>query len=352
MAQLPEVLEWYSLTSMINEMKSPQAFLRNLLFSDVESQPTENIVYSVMEGRRNVAPFVKKNSQAIMSGGYTEKEITITPPNIRLKRPVEAADVIFRRHAGDSIFVGEGNAESARDREVARQVQRLEDEIANAEEYLCSLAIQGEIAYSTADEDHFTITFPKPAGNTITLTDFWDQTGDVAETVMTARRQMHDEVSLQPTHCILGEEAADTFIKSASARALLDIRNLQVGAMDLTSGIGGVGSPLQGAMFLGSVFGIQFWAYHPSVYVNGSATALIRAKYAEFVHAGPAARNTLYYGAISDLDALDQRLLSARRFSKSWIQPDPSVLQLLVASRPLPVPRRPGSIVSVKVVSG
>jgi hypothetical protein len=337
---------------MVNEMKTPQAFLKNLLFSDTEEQGGENIVYGVIEGGRNVAPFVKKNGQAVMSGGYTEKEITVGPPNIRIKRPIEAADVIFRRHAADTIFISSGNAEAARDREVARQMQRLNDEVANAEEYLCSMAIQGTIDYTDADNDHFQITFPKSVGNTITLSDFWDQTGDCAETVMTVRMRMHDQVSLQPTHCILGSEAAVSFIKNASVRSLLDVRNLNIGKLDLTSGIAGADSMLQGAMYLGAIFGIQFWSYHPQVTVNGVATDLIRPKYAEFVHASPMAQNKLYYGAISDLDALDNKLLAARRFSKSKVQWDPSILEILIASRPLPVPRRPDSIVSVKVVSG
>ena len=41
----PEILEWYSLTAMVNEMKSQQAFIRNLLFGDVRTYDTENIVY-------------------------------------------------------------------------------------------------------------------------------------------------------------------------------------------------------------------------------------------------------------------------------------------------------------------
>jgi hypothetical protein len=174
MAQLPEILEWYSLTPMVNEMKSPRTFLRDGFFGDVETQTTENIVFSVLEGGRETAPFVKRDGEAIMAGGYDEKEYTIGAPNIRIKRPLEASDLIFRRHAGDVIFADGGTVEAAAEREIARQLQRLNELIDNAEEYLCALAIRGTISYTAADEANFTITYPKPTANTVTLTNFWD----------------------------------------------------------------------------------------------------------------------------------------------------------------------------------
>lgn len=352
MAQLPEILEWFSLTAMANNMKAPQSFIKNLLFGNVRSYSTENIVYAVLSGGREVAPFVQKNGEAIMAGGYTEAEKTVSPANIRIKRPLEAADLIFRRHAGDVVFADGADVQQAAAREVARQMQRLEDLVSNAEEYLCAQAIRGVISYTAADESVFTITLEKSGGNTITLTDFWDQTGDVAETIMTARKRMHRQVSLQPTDIILGEEAATAFIKSSSVKELLDLRNTAFGMLDLTNGIGASG-PLQGAMPLGSVGGIRVWAYFPSVTLpDGTDYPLVRTKYAEFVHNGPMAMNEMAYGAISDLDALDGGLLSGRRFSKSWRLPDPSVQQVLIASRPLPIMKRPDSVVSVKVVSG
>jgi hypothetical protein len=60
----------------------------------------------------------------------------------------------------------------------------------------------------------------------------------------------------------------------------------------------------------------------------------------------------MYYGAIPDLKALQGRLFRGKRFSKSWEQEDPSVMWQLLHSRPLPVTRRPDSMVSMKVVSG
>lgn len=345
---LPEILEWHSLTPMVNEMKSSRSFLRDMFFSDTETLTTENIVFPVLTGEREVAPFVSRNSEAIMAGGYGEKEYNVSAPNIRVKRPLEAADLIFRRHAGDVVFVDGGDVKAAAEREVARQLMRLNQLVDNAEEYMCALAIRGTISYTSADEANFTITYPKPGGNNITLTDFWD---GVSATPLADLRMvkgvMHDEVSLNPTDAIMGADAADAFLASDEVRALLDQRNVNAGALNLSADY-----DAQGAMLLGTFGGIRWWSYPSSVSINGVSTDLIRPKYVEFLHRSPASEMKLYYAAISDLDALDAGLLASKRFSKSWRQPDPSVQQILLTSRPLPVLRRPGAVVSVKVISG
>lgn len=349
--QFPELLEWFTLTEAVNEMRAPRAFLKNLLFSSTRELPTENVLFSVLSGDNETAPFVRKNGEAIMAGGYSEEEQQVSPPNIRIKRPLEAADLIFRRHAGDPVFVaGGGDLRTFAEREVTRQLQRLNDLVANSEEWLCAMAIRGQIAYTAADQSHFQITFPKPAGNTVDLGagNYWDEsTSEPPLDVIDVRQVMHDAVRLQPTVAVLGSEAVAAFLSNKSIQASQDIRRLVSGETDITRELQD-----NGAIFLGRWAGVDWWGYTASVIHQGSSVPLIRAKYAEFIHTGPAAENVLYYGAIADLDALDAGLVVARRFSKSWRQQDPSVQQVLVASRPLPVPRRPGSVVSVKVVSG
>lgn len=345
---LPEILEWYSLTDMVNEFKSPASFLRNLVFRQDRVLATENIVYRLTEKERVVAPFVEKGHEAIMSGGYSESEVNFTAPNIRIKRPLEAVDLLFRRHAGDVIFADGGTQSEAAAREVALQLQALNDEVANAEEWLAAMAIQGTITYSTPDEASYTISMNKPGGNTIVLSTFWDQASPTPlADVLLAKRTMHDAVQLNPMVGILGEEAADEFVSNAEIRALLDPRRLESGSMLINQDINEVG-----AMYLGSFMGIEWWAYTRELEVAGSSVPLVRPKYVEFLNVSPAAQHVMFYGGIADLDANDQGTIATRRFSKSWRTPDPSSQQILVASRPLPIMRRPGASVSMKVVSG
>lgn len=350
MAPLPKILEWYSLTEMVNEFDTPAAFLKNLVFSSHRALPTENIVYRLQEKGRNVAPFVEKCSEAIMSGGYSEREVNFTAPNIRIKRPLDACDLIFRRHAGDFVFAGgAGDIQSAADREVALQLQALNDEVANAEEWLAAQAIRGQIDYVVDNGAAYTINMGKPAGNTIDLGagNYWDGAGSTPlQDIKAASRVMHDEVSLNPMVAILGQEACDVFLSNQEIRDLLDVRRMRTGTLDLTSQL-----DEQGALPLGSLFGIDWWYYGREVSVGGTSEQLIRSKYVEFLNVSPSARNTMFYAAIPDLDALETGRFVGERFSKSWRQPDPSQQQILVHSRPLPVMQRPASSVSMRIVS-
>lgn len=347
MAPLPEILEWYSLTDMVNEFKAPNSFLVNLVFGQKRVLTTENIVYRIQRKNRKIAPFVEKGHESLLSGGYSEEEVNFTAPNIRIRRPLEACELLFRRHAGDAIFADGSTQTQAAAREVALQLQALNDEVANAEEWLAAQAIQGTITYSTPDEAAYTINMNKPAANTIVLSTFWDATTPTPIVdIMTVRRRMHDEVNLNPMVGILGADAADEFVQMDAIRTLLDPRRLDSGSMTLTQDIQD-----SGALFLGSFMGIEWWAYTRQVEVAGASVDLVRPNFVEFLNLSPSAQHILYYAGIADLDANETGTIATQRFSKSWRLPDPSVQQIMVSSRPLPIMRRPGSSVSLQVLA-
>jgi hypothetical protein len=347
-AETIELLHWSSLTPAVNEIKSPNKFLRDLLFSSVEEKQTEKIELSVWTGAREIAPFVKKNGEAVMVDGYGEKFHQVEAPNIRIKRVIHPHQLISERRPGTVIFPSRQEQASAMDTYVAMQAQRLSDLATNAEEYLCALAIQGTITYSVDEQEFFTITYPKPAGNNVTLTTFWDDADstlpELEKDFHTAKKLISDEVGLVPTDCILGQAATLAFLKVVKTQQLLNMLHLDAGSITLQNQF-----REDGAILLGVFSGIRIWSYPRQVSVNGTLTDLVRSKYAEFVCALPAAQNVLYYGAIADDDALEGGTFVTRRFAKSWKQPDPSQRFMLLHTRPLPCPRRPGSIVSMQV---
>ncbi len=346
------VLHWASLTPAVNEIKSPGRFVQKLLFARREAQPTEKIELSVWLGSREVAPFIRKHGEAVMVDGYGERFDTLEAPCIRLKRPIQPHKVINERRPGTVIFPKKGEQLGAMGNYMALQSARMADMITNAEEYMSCLALRGQISYSVEDEEVFTVTYPKPAGNNVTLTTFWDDPDptepDLEIDFYTAKEQISDEVGLVPTDVILGSEAVIAFLTVMKAQDnLMNKLNVDQGRITLQEQFSE-----DGAIYLGVFCGIRVWAYPREVSVNGVSTPLIRAKYAEFVCATPAAENVIYYGAIADDDALEGGLFQTERFAKTFKTPDPSQRFLLVHTCPLPCTRRPGSILSMKVCSG
>lgn len=358
MAETRDVLSWASMTAMVNEVKTPHRFLRDMLFADAEPKATETLEIGVLIGDRVVAPFVRRGAEAIEVTPFQEKIYNVTAPNIRIKRHLEASELLFTRRVGHVIHAEAGDILDAGQEHVARNSLRLVQVVDEAEEYLCAQAIRGAISYSVEGEEAFSITFPRTSSHNVTLTNFWNgMASNVELDFRTALQLVADDTGLSVTDVILGAEATNSFLSNAQvtgAGGLLDIRSVTAGSLDLSQGV-----RMDGSIYLGMFRGVRVWSYTRSTNVPDSpgmgstaAFPLIRSKYAEFVVADPAAENVMYYGAIPDLKALQGRLFQGRRFSKSWEQEDPSVMWQLLHSRPLPVTRRPDSMVSMKVVSG
>lgn len=351
MASTIEVLSYSSLSTAVDERKAPNRFLSRLLFSSVETLHTETVELSIITRGRKIAPFVRKNGSALLHGSYGKTFMTIDAPNIRLKRPFTPSELLFDRQPGNVIFASEDDQASALEMHVARDIACMDDDIVNAEEWMASQIIgPAVIAYEVADEEVFSVTRPKPAGNTITLAgdDVWNNADPTLpqpyRDFHLVKRVLSQEVALAPTDAIMGEDAAESFMRLNATQQFMDQRNLTPGMVDFTTQFSE-----DGAIFLGTFCGVRCWEYSRSASLNGTDTPMIRANFVEFVCATPAAQNVLYYGAIPDMKTLRGRMWKGRRFSKSWEVEDPSAMMALEHSRPLPWMKRAGSSVSMQV---
>jgi len=348
MAETKDITGWAALTSLVNELKSPNQFIRRLVFSNEDLVAAETFEVPILIGDRVVSPFARRTGEAIEITPYTEKRLNVTTSHVRVKRHLNPAELILDRQIGGAIFVDEGDVLDGAEREISRTSQRLNDVVTEAEEYLCAQALRGSITYEVDEEEAFEVVFPRSSSHDVTLTDFWDlASGNPSDDFLTAKQLVSDDVGLGLTHVLLGSEATTAFLNSDGVRALLDTQNISAGQVTFNEQFNADGS-----IFLGNFSGLAVWSYSRKTTVAGASYDLVRPKYAEFVSVLPEAENTMYFGPISDITALEGRAIRRRRFSKSWVQEDPSVWWQLVTSRPLPVPRRPDSMVSMKVVSG
>ncbi len=335
-------------------IKAPNQFLKKLLYSNEVPLSTEDIEIGLITGGRTIAPFIRKNGEAIMVGGLSGSYQTVAAPNIRLKRPFTPSDLLFGRQPGTVIFSpGDDYQLTALQQHIARDLQYVENMIVNAEEYLSAMALQGAISYEVADQEVFSITFPRSSDNNVTPTIFWDAadptTVNLPEYFYTAKKLLADSEGLGVTDAIFGSEAAAAFRKLAATGKIptLDIRNISAGQVTFLEQFRD-----DGVLYMGNYNGVNLWEYSRTADLNGTPTSLIRPKYVEFISTSPASERVMYYGAIPDMDAIEGRKFQGKRFSKSWKENDPSVQMFLVHSRPLPVPRKPNATVSMKVVSG
>lgn len=348
-AETIDVLTWSSLTGVVNEIKSPNSFLQKLIFGAHESKETERLELGVLRRGRKMAPFVRKNGMALEMAGGSQEFQMVRPPKIRVKTHLEPSELMDNRRPGYSIFPAGGDLASAAEQEVARKAAVLSDGIAESTEYLCAQALRGTLSYSADEEEVFQITYPVPAGNSYTLTTKWDDADAlVSQDFMDAQQIASDEVGLGLSDVIMGQDAARAFMANEEVRFLLTSpRDMNAGALNLAAQFRD-----DGAVLLGEFCGVRCWRYgRATVLPDGTDYQLIEDKKVHFLALSPAAENRMYFGPIHDLDALQGRQFVGERFAKQWIQPDPSVMWMLVESNPLPWPRRPGSMVHVQVLA-
>jgi len=343
-------LTWTSMSDTLNLRKRPGLFLSNILGIDEETLPTETVEINTIRGERDIAPFVRVGAEAIMVAGLGSEGYVIKAPNIRIKRPFSPGEHLFNRRPGEIVYpTNQGQVISAIEKRIADDLAYMDDMIVNAEEWMAAMALRGAISYSVADDEVFTITIPRAAAHSVTPSVFWDGTPGNITAIANIRAiiSLVAENGQGITDAIMGSEAEAWFYKLPEMLSTINLNSgIKAGGIDLTQG-----PRADGAIFLGRWLGINWWSYPRKLRLNGSAIDLIRPKYVEFISAGQGGWKR-YYGAIPDMDALEGRKMQAKRFAKSWKQPDPSALMALVQSRPLVYPRVVDSTVSYKAISG
>lgn len=356
MSSITNVSNWSYLTGLVNEIRTPNTAVRDLLFNDEQTLLTETVEITTLNKAREMAPFVRKNGEALMVGGYTSTVGVVSAPNIRLKKPYVPSDVFIRRPGNVDVYANNagGQIVSGFNEHILRELGIINGMVDATEEWLCCQALQGTISYSVADQEVFTITFPRDAASIIDLTStlYWDQADptlvQLYANIISAKR-VAAEYGIILTDALMGSTASAALIKL--------IAQLKIPVLSNLNQIAGGSATLEanfsakGFLFVGQIGGIRFWEYARTQLLNGVAQNLIRPKWVEWVSVGnnTEAGRSLKFGAIADWKALGEGKLASRRFAKTWDVEDPSSRMYLVAGRPLPICARKGATVSMQV---
>ena len=353
-AQLVAELEWQSLTATINEIKSPNRFLQDLLFRERNTHSTQTLEIGRWTGGRKMVPFVKVGAQAFPVQGVGKAFTTVKAPNIRIKISFVPSPLLFGRQPGTTVFVRRGEETiSAVQQHIAKDMQYMADQITNREEWMCAQALTGVISYSGADDleaEAFEFDYSRDAAHSVVLAgaDKWDSgTEDIAGDVRAVKRLVMEAVGLTLTDAICGTTAATAFLNSAKVLAILERRNPEGDGPQI---LGGQVRP-DGAYFMGRIFGINWWEYARTVDdYAGNTVKMVADGLCHFVTQSGDAGQSIEYAAIPDWDAAEDGLLQSQRFSKSWVEKDPSAVIALAHSRPFVLLARPEAMVSYTVV--
>lgn len=346
------MLSWAYQTSVLSNIKPKSSFLKQLFFGGrSESLPTEVAELSYLEGHTEMAPFVEVNAEATAVKGNSVRFANVSTPNIRIKRPMEAYNVFLRRLPGTGIFISSGDVvQAARAAAIAEDMQTMSDMIERREEWMVAQMLNGrtsgyiELSYSSGEKANWKVSIPRDSTMVATVTTSW-ATGNIENDIHLAKKAMARYQQLTPNVCVLGSNASYLFRTNSTVRATLDTKNVSSGALDLTTQF-----DRSGVIYIGRFCGIEFYEYAAQYTADGTlaATDFISADHAIFLNT-TANESKFLYGAIPDHGAFEQGSFVGQRFSKTWMENDPSVYVQLLQSRPMPMIRRPGAIYSLDV---
>lgn len=345
-----DLFELRTMLAAVERMPRPRRFLTATFFG---AQPivatTEHIDIDIIKGNRRMAPFVLPNRPGTVVGRTGSTLRSYRPAYVKPKLETRAGHLMVRQPS-EHIYSARTPLDRAGE-QLGRDMQDLDDRISRREEWMIARALTTGQVPIIGDGINDLIDYQMDAENLVTESTLWTAEGaDPIADLRKYKRRATKKSGRTANACVMSEEAADAFLDNAKVREKLNTRRVDLGMI----------RPEQlpdGVTYLGYLNdpGLDLYAYdewftpdgeeddsgledEPMIPVGGLIV-------------GPTtSRNSMLYGAIQDVEAIEGGLFDVDRYPKSWTEKDPGVRWLMMQSAPIPGFHEPDAFVYAKVV--
>jgi hypothetical protein len=333
------------LTAVLQSLLGNPQFILDRFFPNTQSEPSEQIHFDVIQGKRRVAPFVSPlvEGQVVASQGFNTN--TFTPAYIKDKRVFDMNRPL-KRSPGEQI----GGTMSPADRQRYLIAFDMQDQLAMMRRRLEVMA--GEVlatGKSTITGDKYptqVVDFGRLNTHTFDISGStpWTTTGSgPLDNLQDWAQIVLEDVGVFPNDVLMDVTTWKIFRANDVIQQRLNIYRT-IGALPTMAMAAQVE---EGGVFMGTVDGFNIFVYS-GWYIDpadGTQKSILPAK--TVIMASPAMMGVQAFGAIRDEEV---GLQATPYFVKSWIQFDPSVRYIMLQSAPLIVPFRPDASLAVKVL--
>jgi len=348
---MPPQLETFStitLTESVNKIQVPKGFVRDKIFGKrKKNHVTKVIQVDVRIGDKKLAPFVHRGDPAKVVDKTKKETQFVQPPHIRMKKPLDAEDLKHERGVGQPVYVGDTTKKTSYAKQrVAEEQQDMKWKAERRLEWMCLQALFGSMTYvDTAIGLEFSIDYLMPAANKIILTGnaLWSDSANATPiaNIKAWKVKVQEATGFDPTMAIMRHEVATALLNTDEVKDKLNNRRIVNGSIDTTKM-----SDDYGVTYLGNLEGVDLFEYN-NTYDDASGNSQNMLGADKFVLLSPSADFRLHYAVVEDLEAGS---FAMDYFSKAWYEKDPSVLNILLESNPLPVPHQPEAIINATVL--
>ena len=319
------------LTGAINSLITPSQFLLSRYFGMIQTEDSEEIHFDVIDKTRRLAPFVSPvvAGKLVESQGHTTK--TFKPAYLKPKGVFDSSRP-FKRAAGEQL----GGVLSPLQRQGRLINQDLTDHSEQIDRRLEVMAAEalrtGAVTVTGTDYPTQNVNFGRKVTLSVTLAGaaLWSDAGvDPLDDL-----QDWSQIALQESGAMLRDlimtvDVWKVFRKKQSVKDQLD-RNRGNSTLVTDAQIA------EGGVYMGQVEGFNIFVY-AGWYLDDAGVEQPILPAGTVLLAGAQIEGVQAFGAIKDEEAGFQAI---PKYSKSWVEKDPSVRYLLTQSAPLVVPTR------------
>lgn len=318
------------LTLRVNNNLPPKRFLST--FFRTLTHNTKDVMIDFVEGSQTLAPFIRDGEAATISnrGGFSTRSVHCY--DIAIKRITTAFDCL-KRMPGEAPAVANAISPNVRASNlVAMDLADLIGKVNRTTEKCVSDALFNGVVNITDVNGNVidTINLGAKATHNDTTSKGWATSNykGIVKDIDEAAVLIAQDSGLTATDVILGSAAANAAMQNDHFLKLLDTKNLNAGAVELTTKLQG-----NGARLLGMVNGMRVWRYDEIFKdASGNVNSIVPANKVLVLSADLAA--TLHYGVTGDIE---NGFFEGVSSASTWYEKDPSAQWLRVRSAPLPV---------------
>ena len=332
-----------TLFGKVELIRRPKSFLLDTLFPTIQEFETETIDFDIIEGGRELAPFVRPDvpGKPIRTGGYQTK--SFRPAYVKPKETIKPGRAMKRR-AGEPYNGAMSNAA----RLEALTLDTLDEQrksIILRKEWMAAQALDaGQVTVTGEDYPTQIVDFTRDPALTVALTGSaaWGSAGvKVLDSIEDNAAIVQEKSGSAPSIVIMDPFAWKLARADQDFFNLLDNRRQATGQMEL----GPVAlSDETGARYAGSVGDFDFYIYQQTYKVDGVPTKMIPDN--TVFLSGPALQGVQAHGAIQDTKL---GLVALEYAPKVWDEDDPSARVAMTQSAPLVVPANVNHSMRIRV---
>jgi len=326
------------LTGTIEKRKVVPSLFKDLFFKRRPPSRASKFDLEIISGGKTLVPFVTPVEGGTLVSKRAREMKTVTAPRMRPKVHYTAPELLEVPEPGASPILKPGVTEGEIKRSVAGDLQDIKDDCELTTEYMCAQALCGGKITVNQDNIQFEIDYQMPAAHQIVLGAgaMWNDSGvDPSKTINMASDLIIDEMGMAPNVMVCGKNAANAFKRNPFVEGDMDKRDFNIGEL----------APRVGQLRFGHYEGLDCFRYG-GTYTDGAGN-VSTMMHPDYVLIGVTdADAVIEYGLPADLECSGP----TEYFTKAHVESDPSGVEFITETRPLPWTKRSGAYVYIKVV--